>query len=125
SVRTWRPVGDVMVSVTDGTLRDREYESNAPSLGFSQAYSPCAQLEKSSQTKCCVIGRGVKMCAGLDATVEDHDASGDASSRIQMLRPWVPRIRSLVRGWTRMSKVGTVGRFDLKRDQVRAVSVVR
>jgi len=33
----------------------------------------------------------------------DHSAIGDASSRIQMLRPCVPRMRSFVRGWTMMS----------------------
>src|SRR5687768_6598167 len=98
SVRTVRPAGFVIVSVTDCAGLDNEYEINAPSFGFSPAYSPCAQFEKSSQNRYCVAGRGVKTCAGFAAMVDDHVAIGDASSRIQMLRPCVPRMRSFVRG---------------------------
>src|SRR5687767_15890785 len=125
SVRTVRPVAFVIVNVTFDAARDNEYEMSAPSFGLSPAYSPCPQLEKSSQNRCWVAGRGGKRWAGFAAMDDDHDAIGDASSRIQMLRPCVPRIRSLVRGCTRMSYVGTVGRLDLKRVQLCPELVVR
>src|SRR5688572_33043473 len=97
SVRTTRPVGFVIVTVTEGTVRATEYEINAPSFGLSPAYSPWPQFEKSSQNRYCVTGRAGNRCAGFAAIEDDHAAIGDASARIQILRPWVPSISCFAR----------------------------
>ena len=51
-------------------------------------------------------------------------ASSDAMlSSTQMLRPCVPTMRSLSRGWIRMSSTGTFGMFRLSDDQVAPPSI--
>src|SRR5690242_11616983 len=81
-------------------------------------------LEMSSQYCINVARRVGKRYEPRDATASDHSAIGDASSRIQMLRPCVATTRSFVRGWTRMSAYSVVGRLPVRRLQCAPLSSV-
>src|SRR6266567_6598664 len=83
-----------------------------------------AVFEISSQYCINVARRTGNRYDGFAAIVVDHSAIGDASSRIQMLRPWVPRMRSFVRGWTMMSSYRVVGRFAASRVQWAPLSML-
>src|SRR3990172_8442610 len=94
----------------------------APYAGFSPAYEPCPRYDWSFQKWNIVAGRMVNMCAAAAATLVDHSTSGAISSKIQMLRPWVPSTRSLSRGWISMSSNSVVGRLGINRVQLAAAS---
>src|SRR6266508_629650 len=81
-------------------------------------------FETSSQYSISVARGTANRCERFSAIAGVHSAIGEASSRIQMPRPCVPRMRSFVRGWTTMSSYRVVGRFAASLAQWSPLSCV-
>ena len=92
--------------------------SSAPSGGFSATKNWWPGFPLWLYIRQATASRTGNRCRGFSNTAASSVESGAMSSAIQMLRPWVPRIRSFSRGWKARSSTGTVGTCPPIRCQV-------